>query len=176
MSLFDRSIALAFSCTPKRRQVVADLLDLPRMELSSASFKCAVEAEATDRGRNDSRIHPGKRGIEPGLADPVLTVARCAIEGDKRAMLGVASGNLAERSAGPGDPRGRNQGRLWLARGAGVGDAATDCAPMLDRPLSTVAIRALAEACSRAEELEEPSTADSVAPIASSVLSFTSDT
>ena len=47
-------------------------------------------------------------------------------------MLGVAGGNLAERGAGPGDPRGRNQGRLWLARGAGVGgdaNAATDCAP-----------------------------------------------
>ena len=42
MSLFDRSIALAFSCTPKRRQVVADLLDLPRVELSSASFSVVL--------------------------------------------------------------------------------------------------------------------------------------
>ena len=37
-SPFDRSIALAFSCTPKRRPVFADLLDLPRMELPPASF------------------------------------------------------------------------------------------------------------------------------------------
>ena|SRR5271166_132 len=71
-------------------------------------------------------------GKSPDWLTPWFTVASRAIEGDKGAMLGVAGGNLAERSAGPGDPRGRKQSRLWLARRAGVGgdaNATTNCAP-----------------------------------------------
>ena len=41
--------------------------------------------------------------VKAGLAHPLLAMVGRAIERDKRAVLGVAAGDLGERGAGPGD-------------------------------------------------------------------------
>src|SRR6516162_1853258 len=48
-------------------------------------------------------VHPGQGRVETVLAQTLLAVAGGAIERDKRAVLGVATSDLGERGAGPGD-------------------------------------------------------------------------